>query len=219
MKKFISIVGCVFLCLSGALASTQAFVIKGANYMPIDVGAKYIYSKKLVSMGDNPIYKKSGSQTITVNSCDNKTMCNYLYEYKNNEGQLTGSENATEINKNGSIYVFYGADDRTILDNSTMIFPAQIAMDKVYKYKFKTGGVTTLGSYKVVKQMNDLTVEKNDFHNCVEFESKSVSALKNLGQIDGKYTETYCSGIGLVKGLYINLDDVSYEYTLESIEK
>ena len=219
MKKLVSIFGCVLLCLSSALASTQAFVIKGANYMPTDVGAKYIYSKKLVSMGDNPIYKKSGSQTITVNNCDNKTICNYLYEYKNNEGQLTGSENATEINKNGSIYVFYGADDRTILDNSTLIFPARIAIDKVYKYKFKTGGVTTLGSYKAVKQMTNLTLDQNDFHNCVEFESKSVSTLKNLGKIDGKYTETYCSGVGLVKGLYLNMGDVSYEYTLDSILK
>ena len=114
---------------------------------------------------------------------------------------------------------FYGAANRSVFDDSTLLFPAQIEMNKVYKYKVKTVGVTTLGSYKAVKQMTDLTVGKNNFHNCVEFESKSASTMKNLGHIDGEYTETYCSGVGLVKGLYLNVGDVSYEYTLESILK
>ena len=59
MKKLISIFGLLVFCVANLFASdTQSFVIQGANYMPTDVGAKYIYSKKMVSVGDNPVYKK-----------------------------------------------------------------------------------------------------------------------------------------------------------------
>jgi hypothetical protein len=126
---------------------------------------------------------------------------------------VIGSYKSTNIIKNGSVYNAIGKAKPSIL------FPSEIVLNKVIKYSSKYNGIYVTGSYKFVKQIDKLTVNKRVFNNCVELKGQSISVLKNNKKISNSSTETYCSGVGLVKEEFLSSNDSKIKYTLDSIGK
>ncbi len=214
MNKIIVAVLVMLLMSSAWATGVKSTIIKGSDYISTDVGVKYNYTRISVALDDNIMDHKNGSQTIKVISCnESKTKCSYFVEFTSASGAVIGSYKSTNIIKNGSVYNSIGNASPSIL------FPAEIQLNKVIKYSSKYNGIDVNGSYKFVKQIDNVTVNKRVFNNCVELKGKSISILKNKDKISNSSTEIYCSGVGLVKEVFTSSNNSNIEYTLDSIEK
>lgn len=183
------------LIATGLLAITSSSfcsTIKGSDYISRDVGTKYTFNETTyIDNANKPV--KQQLQTIVDGCNDAKSACTSTATTTDATGNTKDLGTLIYKIKDGAVYM---VDSNK---NDKLIFPADIKLNQTQKIETIASNNKLKNNNKFVKQIPKITINGNDYSNCLAISTDATATTNNGQKVDINSNDVHCKGIGLVK--------------------
>lgn len=201
--------------ITALVSVSYATELKGSDYISTEVGSTYNYQR--VNADDQDKF----TIETTIKSCNNaKTSCDYVSQIKDVNGKTSANSSyqySYVVSTDGAVYITYPNSQQ-----QTLLLPAKIEFNKIRNDNVTNADTKFINTYEFKKQIPKITVNGNEYNDCIELETNST--IQSNDKIQKTHSqEVYCKGIGLVKENLKETNNsskpITYKNILTSITK